>query len=142
MASYGAKMCASMFTKRLGWGGGRVCPFTSHWPCGPAMPCMRFSGFEIGLYVCGERERKGSSSCDVGGVVSFTSRHGNGQGREKYAPSSSRVKDRGRLQNSVLFPSEQTVFRSTNSKEITSKLYFDIFYCWSFSILKWQNNVY
>lgn len=87
---------------------------------GPAMPCMRFSGFEMRLYVCGGRERKGSSSCDVGGVVSFTSRHGNGQGREKYALSSSRMKDRGRLQNSVLIPIRTNrVFRSTNSKDIT-----------------------
>lgn len=52
-------------------------------PCDALHALFRLSN---GLYVREERERKGSSSCDVGGVVSFTSRHGNGQGPEKMSP--------------------------------------------------------
>jgi len=51
----GAKGCFVYKRLWLGWRYGP--PFTSHWPCGPAMPCMRFSGFEMG-FMCARRERE------------------------------------------------------------------------------------
>jgi len=90
----GAKTCpekcvwvqkAVLFTKGCGWGGGiRHSPLTG--PAALRCPACAFQALKWALCARGERERKGSSSCDVGGVVSFTSRHGNGQGPENMSP--------------------------------------------------------
>ncbi|KAL1275429.1 hypothetical protein QQF64_035052 [Cirrhinus molitorella] len=52
-------MCMWVHVYKRPWLGWRQSlPFTSLWPCGPAMPCMCFSGFEMGFMRAGREREK------------------------------------------------------------------------------------